>query len=203
MGNFVCLDLIARCCWLSRTQPCGSRTHLQPHQHIYGIYGSRLFALARPTSNLFTAEIVLYPGYASPEMCGERSDTAELDPSHRDQEPLMILCPTGDQKSEKRTVMSSLERANRKLDRIRNWKVALINGAIASGIVLSFNLGFVLWAIQRYELEDGRGTLYTGHCERARRVSIGFHLVINVLSTILLGASNYAMVCYPIASYST
>lgn len=133
-------------------------------------------------------------------MHGEGSETVELDTLQRDQQLLMTSCPTGDQESDKGNVMSRIERADKKLDRIRSWKVALINGAIASVIVLSFNLGFVLWAIRRYELEDGRGTLYTGHCEKARRIGVGFHLVINVLGTLLLGASNYAMVWYSIAS---
>ncbi|BCS26984.1 uncharacterized protein APUU_60032A [Aspergillus puulaauensis] len=132
-------------------------------------------------------------------MRGEGSETVELDTFQRDQEPLMTSCPTGDQEPDKGNVMSSLEKADKKLDRVRNWKVALINGAIASVIVLFFNLGFVLWAIRRYELEDGHGTIYTGHCEKARRISVWFHLVINVLGTLLLGASNYAMqfLCAP------
>ena len=34
---------------------------------------------------------------------------------------------------------------------------------------------------------------YTGDCSKAERISTGIHLAINVLSTLLLGASNMCM----------
>jgi hypothetical protein len=39
------------------------------------------------------------------------------------------------------------------------------------------------------------GTLPAGDCEETKRLNIGFHVVINILSTLLLGASNYSMQC--------
>lgn len=103
----------------------------------------------------------------------------------------------------KKTATSSnrLNRLNQLLDRTTTWKISLLIAAITSIIVLFFNLGFVLWAISHRGLDDkdedggrGRGTLYFGQCDQARNISVGFHLVINVLATALLSASNYAMV---------
>lgn len=37
--------------------------------------------------------------------------------------------------------------------------------------------------------------LYKGRCKLARNWATGLHLVINVLSTVMLGASNYCMQC--------
>jgi hypothetical protein len=37
------------------------------------------------------------------------------------------------------------------------------------------------------------GTLYVGQCDVAQNLNLWFHLLINILSTLLLGASNYAM----------
>ena len=60
--------------------------------------------------------------------------------------------------------------------------------------MLALNVGFILWAVPRHDVGNGRGVLYHGSCDRVHNLSIGLHLVINILSTILLGASNYTMV---------
>lgn len=39
------------------------------------------------------------------------------------------------------------------------------------------------------------GILYQGDCEKSRQISTGLHILINILSTILPGASNYMMQC--------
>jgi hypothetical protein len=66
---------------------------------------------------------------------------------------------------------------------------ALIVHVLAANIILSI-IGFV-----KFPLDDTRdvGTLYLGHCDVANNLNLWFHLLINVLSTLLLGASNYAM----------
>lgn len=128
-------------------------------------------------------------------MRDEGSDTVELVSIPRKQESPKTNGLKNEKNTGKGTITSS-KRLNKKLGGIRNWKISLVSGAIASVIVLFFNLGFVLWAISHYELEDAgsRGTLYFGHCDKARKLSVGFHLIINVLATALLSASNYAMV---------
>lgn len=42
---------------------------------------------------------------------------------------------------------------------------------------------------------DSLGTLHDGSCKKASRLSFWIHLMINILSTTLLGASNYTMQC--------
>lgn len=69
---------------------------------------------------------------------------------------------------------------------------------MAFAIVLCFNLGFVLWAVSRHELENGRVILYAGGCDKARIMRTGFYLVINCLATTLLAASNCAMARRPL-----
>lgn len=75
------------------------------------------------------------------------------------------------------------------------WKFTVFLAFIASLVVLCFNLGFLLWAIIRDQLKHYQGTLYEGDCDQVQKISTGFHLLINLLSTILLGSSNYGMVC--------
>ncbi|KAB8263535.1 hypothetical protein BDV32DRAFT_135786 [Aspergillus pseudonomiae] len=74
------------------------------------------------------------------------------------------------------------------------WRRTLLFGCVISVVVLVFNLGFTLWAVQHRHVQDGQGVLYAGDCKKVRNAGIGFHLVINILSTSLLSASNYCMV---------
>lgn len=75
------------------------------------------------------------------------------------------------------------------------WRFTLALASLASVIVLAFNLGFVIWAAVHHTVEKGRGTLHEGNCEKVQHMSTGLHFAINILSTSLLGASNYCMVC--------
>ncbi|PGH13119.1 hypothetical protein AJ79_03826 [Helicocarpus griseus UAMH5409] len=78
---------------------------------------------------------------------------------------------------------------------LENWKKTLYLGSVTSAVVLLFNVGFVLWAVNHEGLQDGRGVVFSGECKKSKAISIGFHLVINILGTMLLAASNYGMQC--------
>ncbi|KAE8318728.1 hypothetical protein BDV41DRAFT_560561 [Aspergillus transmontanensis] len=75
------------------------------------------------------------------------------------------------------------------------WRFTLALASFASVIVLAFNLGFVIWAAVHHTVERSRGTLHEGNCEKVQHMGTGLHFAINILSTSLLGASNYCMVC--------
>lgn len=75
------------------------------------------------------------------------------------------------------------------------WKTSQRLASLGCVIVLAFNLGFLLWAVARHRLHDGRGVLHEGNCSQVREMSTGLHLLINILGTILLSACNYGMVC--------
>ncbi|PLB52255.1 hypothetical protein P170DRAFT_350349 [Aspergillus steynii IBT 23096] len=78
---------------------------------------------------------------------------------------------------------------------LESWKKTLYIGVGGSLLVLVVNLGFALWAVQHHEGGGDRPILYTGSCQTVRRLSIALHLLINILSTSLLCASNYGMQC--------
>lgn len=86
--------------------------------------------------------------------------------------------------------------------RIAKWRRTLYLGSTTSFAVLLVNLTMVLWASIR-DSEHGQSVLlYSENCDRVKQVSTGAHLLINVLSTLLLAASNFAMVpssCIPLA----
>ncbi|GAB1204256.1 hypothetical protein APSETT445_002906 [Aspergillus pseudonomiae] len=80
------------------------------------------------------------------------------------------------------------------------WRFTLALASFASVIVLAFNLSFVIWAAVHRKVEGNRGTLHEGNCEKVQHMSTGLHFAINILSTSLLGASNYCMAA--VADYS-
>jgi len=75
----------------------------------------------------------------------------------------------------------------------KGWKFTLFLAFISSLVVLFFNVGFLLYAATHPIQGDNRA-LYDGDCHKAKYLSTGMHVVINVLSTVLLSASNFGMV---------
>ena len=61
--------------------------------------------------------------------------------------------------------------------------------------VFLINLIVSIWASSRYGLQGGLGTIHEGACAKTEKMATWLHLAINALSTLLLGASNYAMQC--------
>ena len=79
----------------------------------------------------------------------------------------------------------------------KGWRSGVIRCAISASVVFIINISTIAWLSSRHGLGDegGRQTLYQGSCETAKRLNIGIHLVINILSTVLLSSSNYCMQC--------
>lgn len=67
--------------------------------------------------------------------------------------------------------------------------------AVASGTVFLVNLIVTIWATNTYDIASGLGTIQDGSCNRTNSLATWLHLAINVLSTLLLGCSNYTMQC--------
>jgi hypothetical protein len=79
----------------------------------------------------------------------------------------------------------------------KTWRNGALACAAASSVVFILNLAVTIYLVTskgRAET-DGRHTLYTGDCKYVSRLNTALHLIINALSTILLGASNYCMQC--------
>jgi hypothetical protein len=82
----------------------------------------------------------------------------------------------------------------------KGWRFAILAHIGAASTVLILNLIFVIVGesrngFPRIETNGGRRAIYRGSCETTKKLSIAVHLVINIFSTILLGASNYCMQC--------
>ncbi|KAH7115309.1 hypothetical protein B0J11DRAFT_496386 [Dendryphion nanum] len=77
--------------------------------------------------------------------------------------------------------------------RYRGWRRGAFYWACAAIAVFCINFAFTLWATI-YSKGREEMTIYED-CSRASKWNSGIHLVINLLSTVLLSASNYCMQC--------
>jgi hypothetical protein len=77
----------------------------------------------------------------------------------------------------------------------QKWRTTLFSFLVLACVVLAINTGFLVWVVRSRGTENGVGVLYEASCEATKRANIGVHLVINVSSSALLGASNYCMQC--------
>lgn len=75
------------------------------------------------------------------------------------------------------------------------WRAGVLSCAITALSVLIINFALMVWASIKYSVESGFGVLYQGNCSKARGISTALHILINILSTVLLSASNYTMQC--------
>jgi len=75
------------------------------------------------------------------------------------------------------------------------WRFGVVSCAASASIVFVINVSVTLWAWRRHGFTGGRGTLFDGSCTRSRPYNTAIHVVINILSTLLLSASNCCMQC--------
>ena len=87
------------------------------------------------------------------------------------------------------------EEGEQKPKYFEGWRMGVTLCAATTGTVLMINVVLTVFASIKYGLYDGFGTLQEGSCQTTKDLSLWLHLAINVLSTLLLGASNYCMQC--------
>ena len=77
------------------------------------------------------------------------------------------------------------------------WHTGVLACAACAVVVLFINLGLTVYAATNpeYKMEDGIGTLYSGSCDKSKKIGLWLHLLINALSTLLLSGSNYTQQC--------
>ncbi|KAL3472966.1 hypothetical protein BJX99DRAFT_249257 [Aspergillus californicus] len=85
-------------------------------------------------------------------------------------------------------------------DHARAWIKGVVVCSWVMGGVLAVNIILtIIAAALAYSKNDGQSfpfaSMYMGKCSTAKNWTTGLHLVINLLSTAMLGASNYCMQC--------
>ncbi|KAF2162621.1 hypothetical protein M409DRAFT_26863 [Zasmidium cellare ATCC 36951] len=84
------------------------------------------------------------------------------------------------------------ETTPRRRDPYAKWKTTLGVGAGLATVVLATNVGVLAWARSFDGNGEGSATVFQGSCDIMEKVTIGAELAVNILSSLLLGASNYA-----------
>lgn len=69
----------------------------------------------------------------------------------------------------------------------------LVLQTVLAFIVAIITLSLMLWFSLRYPLVRDTGTFMIGSCSVVETLDTLSHLLLNVLSTLFLGAGNYAM----------
>jgi len=69
----------------------------------------------------------------------------------------------------------------------------LVVQIVMVGAIFLTNLSLTAFAVARYSSEKGVGLIYEGDCAKVGQLDRWLHLLINLLSTGMLSASNYVM----------
>ena len=77
----------------------------------------------------------------------------------------------------------------------QGWRAGILFCTAAAGTVLLLNTLLLIITAAKYDIVDGLATLHRGSCSQMTQASRWLHLLLNVLSTVLLAASNYCMQC--------
>lgn len=79
----------------------------------------------------------------------------------------------------------------------RTWhsrrKVLLITASVISMSVLTTNVIIAIVLRAKYKHSEAVVILHEGDCGKIKRFNLIFHVIVNILSTLLLGASNLCM----------
>lgn len=77
----------------------------------------------------------------------------------------------------------------------QGWRMGASLSVVAAGRVLFININAIVAASAKNGVSDGLATFLEGSCSTTSSTDFWLHLLINILSTVLLAASNYCMQC--------
>ena len=88
-----------------------------------------------------------------------------------------------------------IRKSNWRQRHIQGWRAAATASCIVAILVLTANIAATLWVTTTYPVKQRMGTVFCGSCAQAKRTNNWLQASINVVSSILLGASNFFMQC--------
>ena len=75
------------------------------------------------------------------------------------------------------------------------WRTGVFVGLVCTIVVFLLNLVVLIVSWLHFPVANGLALVFQGDCAQTRQISLWTHLVINILSTLLLGASNNGSQC--------
>jgi hypothetical protein len=76
---------------------------------------------------------------------------------------------------------------------VGGWRAGLLRAFLLCLVALIVNIAVYAWLFRTYDATTGTASIKRGNCAIIRRVNTGVHGALNVVSTLILGASTYAM----------
>ena len=79
---------------------------------------------------------------------------------------------------------------------VQKWKVNIKLGCATATVVFCVNMAVLVYTkLHSHVAHEGITILYSGTCSTTRKIGVWSHLLINVISSVLLAASNTGMQC--------
>lgn len=120
-----------------------------------------------------------------------RQPSAELDRDDRLLLKSSIATDSG--LAEKENIRGLAKTARNIRRRLQGWRFGVLLSATLASFVLVTNCAAAIVTSSMYSTHDGLSMVYEGDCQVVTRWSLGLHIVINGMSSLLLSASNYTM----------
>ncbi|KAF9696725.1 hypothetical protein EKO04_005443 [Ascochyta lentis] len=76
---------------------------------------------------------------------------------------------------------------------IAGWRAGLLRAFLFSLAALVLNISVFLWLLLEYGPVRGTGLIRTSNCNEVGKMETGIKVGLNIISTLILGASTYAM----------
>jgi hypothetical protein len=78
----------------------------------------------------------------------------------------------------------------------KGWRFGILTGSVLASLILAINVAATIYGgVRPVRNDNGKKVIFEGNCEQVRKINTTVHVWINILSTLLLSASNYAMQC--------
>jgi hypothetical protein len=79
--------------------------------------------------------------------------------------------------------------------RLRGWRLSVLLGLLITIFVLIVNIAILAWTYSSLAIKSGSAIAWAGTSNNLKNVSTWTHLGVNILSSLLLAASNNTMQC--------
>jgi hypothetical protein len=76
---------------------------------------------------------------------------------------------------------------------LSGWRAGLFRAFSLSSCALILNISIYAWLFSTSEKDQGSGIVTSGSCTTIHNIDVGIHAGLNIMSTLILGASTYAM----------
>ena len=83
----------------------------------------------------------------------------------------------------------------RRNPRLYGWRATVLACTATAMVIFTINVATAIYSVVKYDKDGTERDIFVGDCDQAGNISSCLHLLINVLSTLLLSASNYTMQC--------